>query len=454
MPRTGWLLVAIAAACSGDDEVEPAPPPPGGPAAGDPEAGWEALRYGGFVGAGVPADVWFELIGVDDRNLLEREGRSAGLSASFNLFEAPNGVEVAGGITCFGCHAATIDGVFYPGIGNPRADFVGGDDGAMFEVLELLVDNRYGAGSPEAAALAPFARGSAAVAPHMVAPFVGANPAFSIERAAAAHRDPETLAWVNEPLYEVPDEPLWCDTPPLWHADRKTRLYWTGFGDGQIERMLMQLSVVAVEDVAQAEEILEDFADIRAWMAALEPPPYPGEVEAALAEAGRAVFEANCAECHGTYGEEPAWPERFVPVAEVGTDPVYASGFVDSPFVDWAVESWFGEGSTHPGAVPGYVAPPLDGIWATAPYLHNGSVPDLVSLLDPAQRPARWRRHPSDTSMDHQRVGWPYTEPAADAVDPWTYDTSASGAGNGGHLYGEALSEAERGQVLEYLKTL
>jgi hypothetical protein len=453
--QTRWLAALIAAGCAAPEVADlPAPPDV---ASGDAAAGWEALRYGGYVGAGVPADVWFDLVGVDDRNLLQREGRSADLSASFNLFAAPNGVEVAGGLTCFGCHAATIDGVYHPGIGNPRVDFVGEGDDSLFEVLEALIAARYGGASPEVEAYAPFARGSAAVSPHTVGPFVGANPAFSLERAAAAHRDPETLVWVDEPLYDVPAEPLWCDTPPLWHADKKTRLYWTGFGTGEIERMLMQISVVALTDAEQAEVILEDFDDIRAWMAALEPPPYPGEVDAALADAGRGVFEAGCAECHGTYEEPHTYPERFVPVDDVGTDPVYAMGFVDSAFVDWAVSSWFGERASAPGDVPGYVAPPLDGIWATAPYLHNGSVPDLVSLLDPAQRPARWRPNPFDTEMDHERVGWPYTEPPPlppGEADPWTYDTAVSGAGNGGHTYGAALTEAERAQVLEYLKTL
>src|SRR5258708_2396094 len=66
---------------------------------------------------------------------------------------------------------------------------------------------------------------------------------------------------------------------------------------------------------------------------------------------------------------------------------------------------WFGDFGReayieNPG---GYVAPPLNGIWATAPYLHNGSVPTLWHLLHPAQRPAVWKRTEDD--YDQARVG-------------------------------------------------
>ncbi|MEZ4235007.1 MAG: c-type cytochrome [Myxococcota bacterium] len=459
--RTGarlLLMLTLVSACRADVAPEPddTGPTVTTPPLGDPDAGWDALRYGDFVGSGVPADVWFDLVGESPSNLLERDGRSAGLPSSFNLFEAPSGAEVVGGITCFGCHAGWIDGTFVPGLGNPRADFVGADDASMFELLGTIVEARYGDDSPEALAYDQFSRGFSAVSAASTGPFVGANPAFSLERAAAAHRDPATLAWEDAPRYDVPAEPLWCDTPPLWNADRKQHLYWTGFGTGRIDRMLMQISVVAVADADQAEEILQQFPDIRAWMAALQPPPFPEPVDPALADAGAQVFATACASCHGTYGEGGTYPERFVPLDEIGTDPVYALGFVDSDFVDWAASSWYGEGAPPPGDVAGYVAPPLDGIWATAPYLHNGSVPDLASLLDPSQRPDRWRRDPDDSTLDHVRLGWPYTvpEPGSATDDAYVYDTSVSGAGNGGHGYGAALTEDERAQVLAYLATL
>ncbi len=90
----------------------------------------------------------------------------------------------------------------------------------------------------------------------------------------------------------------------------------------------------------------------------------------------------------------------------------------------------------------GYLAPPLVAIWASAPYLHNGSVPDLLGILDSSARPARWRRTgdgPGD--FDRERVGWRFEVPTSDVPDvapPPTiearrvYETSWSATG-GGH---------------------
>lgn len=413
--------------------------------------GWEVLRYGDFVGSGVPADLWFDLRPAGS-NLLDRTGRSADLERSYNLFPAPNGVEVVGGLTCFGCHAAEVDGVFYPGVGDPRVDFTGSGNQRLLELAQLAVQNAYGTDSPEWMASEPFFRGALAVSDYVTTPFAGVNPAFSLERAAVANRDPESLEWLSEPEFDIPETTIWSDTPPWWHLQKRSHLYWTGFGTGEVERLLMQISVVAITDVAQAESILTDFPDIVAWIDALEPPPYPGEIDGRLADEGQAVFEATCSPCHGTYGDVETYPDQVIALAEVGTDPTYAEAFDDTPFVQWLADSWFGSGQGGPPEVLGYVAPPLDGIWVTAPYFHNGSVPDLASVIDPSLRPARWRRDPTDTTLDHDRMGWPYTEPAE--ADAWTYDTTVPGASSDGHRFGAALSDSDQRAVLEYLKTL
>ena len=425
------------------------------PLSEDPEAvarGWDALRYGDYVGSGVPADLWFELVSADAENRLARDGLSAGLAPAYNLFEAPNGVEVVGGLTCFGCHAGEVDGVFYPGLGNPRVDFANEVKAQQLGLLQELVAIRYGRDSPEWEASFPFFRGAAAVADATLTPFAGVNPAFSLERAAVAHRDPQTLEWQDDTWFPIPDAVIWSDTPAWWHLQKRSDLYWTGFGRGEVERLLLQISTVAVLDSAHAAELLEDFGDIRAWIEALEPPAYPGGVDEALAAEGEVAFAATCSRCHGTYGEGGAYPNLVVALDEVGTDPVYAQAFDGTPFVDWLNESWFASGGEQPPPELGYVAPPLDGIWATAPYLHNGSVPNLVSLLDPNERPALWRRDPQSSALDHERMGWPYEVP--ETADTWTYDTAVDGASAVGHPYGLELDASGRRAVLEYLKTL
>ena len=107
------------------------------------------------------------------------------------------------------------------------------------------------------------------------------------------------------------------------------------------------------------------------------------------------------------------------------------------------------------------MAPPLDGIWATAPYLHNGSVPTVELLLDSQSRPTYWTRSYDSTDYTTDALGWNFQvleyghEGESDPVErKKIYDTTLEGYGNGGHVFGDHLSSEDRALVLEYLKTL
>jgi hypothetical protein len=109
----------------------------------------------------------------------------------------------------------------------------------------------------------------------------------------------------------------------------------------------------------------------------------------------------------------------------------------------------------------GYQAPPLDGLWATAPYLHNGSVPTLTTLLKSSTRPARFTRPPSTDFAHYDRVnvGWRFeVVESSRTLKPdesrSVFDASRFGLGNGGHTFGDALDDRERAELVEYLKTL
>ena len=99
-----------------------------------------------------------------------------------------------------------------------------------------------------------------------------------------------------------------------------------------------------------------------------------------------------------------------------------------------------------------YKARPLEGIWATAPYLHNGSVPTLYDLLQaPANRPATFRM--GARAFDPKKVGYD-TSPAAEG-NSFVFNTALPGNSNKGHVYGVgAMTEAQRLELLEYLKSL
>ena len=103
--------------------------------------------------------------------------------------------------------------------------------------------------------------------------------------------------------------------------------------------------------------------------------------------------------------------EPPVPADVVATDPSSRRHRREfSPdFIQWFASSFWGE-TSRLSPQKGYVAPPLDGIWATAPFFHNGSVPTIAAVLDSSKRPTYWARTSYDsTDFDQAAVGWNYT---------------------------------------------
>ena len=98
-----------------------------------------------------------------------------------------------------------------------------------------------------------------------------------------------------------------------------------------------------------------------------------------------------------------------------------------------------------------YKGAPLTGIWATAPYLHNGSVPTLVDLLKPAS--ARPKTFSMNVGLyDESNVGIDVNGKTGPMLD-----TSLWGNRNSGHegvAYGTELSDSDKQDLLEYLKSL
>ena len=226
-------------------------------------------------------------------------------------------------------------------------------------------------------------------------------------------------------------------------------------------------SMVCADSNEEAAEIMEYFDDLYAYIRSIEPPAYPFEVDTTLAERGEGIFLDDCAGCHGTYGEsddEDTYPNLIIPLDVIETDPTFAAYDENvAALEDWFGKTFFARYSTVivDDPFPGYTPPPLDGIWATAPYLHNGSVPTIEAVIDPLQRPGYWRRLDFDsTNYDTERLGWPYeslTYGQAEAPQEerkYIYDTTLPGYSNSGHTFGNHLEAGERAALLEYLKTL
>ena len=247
----------------------------------------------------------------------------------------------------------------------------------------------------------------------------------------------------------------------------------------------------------------------------LGPPRWPWPVDEAMAAAGKAIYErpatqGGCTECHGITKGAVRFPDYqtwATPVQNVGTDTrefellgrTASSGalagaripFVTAPLkpTDTAFNilatSVLGSIIQHylplaataqtsppatfklppqlsdlPGAfrapapaAAAYEARVLEGIWAAAPYLHNGSVPTLAELLKPAAgRVAAFKIGPS---YDLVNVGLASEQTMFDQVLTTTGCSDlSSGNSRCGHEFGTTLPQAEKQALLEYLKTL
>ena len=152
----------------------------------------------------------------------------------------------------------------------------------------------------------------------------------------------------------------------------------------------------------------------------LPPPPYPfTSIDLSQAREGKTLFKTTCAGCHTPRNQ------RIYPASMLGVDPnrtlvntsvsrfglaalvmeacsIYGQNHRGQPGADWCMPKgdWQARLDEYfrdtPGRVAegtnGYKADMLRGIWAQAPYLHNGSVPTLGQLLCPATRPRRFLR--------------------------------------------------------------
>jgi len=237
-----------------------------------------------------------------------------------------------------------------------------------------------------------------------------------------------------------------------------------------------------------------------------------GPIDRALAARGAALYAELCQGCHRpAAGTEAFWDARYwtapnaageqylkvvmIPRDEIGTDPATAADMmartVATPpqlalgsdgfgpalgaVVAKVVTYWYDtqqppvppemrermNGNRPNGirALPAYKARPLDGIWATPPYLHNGAVPTLNALLSPAEaRPKRFSL--GSRQFDPVNVGYEWTQ----IPGGFDLDTSIRGNHNTGHEFrdgpegggviGRGLAEDERRALIEYLKTL
>jgi processive rubber oxygenase RoxA-like protein len=271
-----------------------------------------------------------------------------------------------------------------------------------------------------------------------------------------------------------------ADFPSVWNQGPRQKvrmaLHWDGNNDDVAERNLNAAYAAGVIPPAG------DFKSIertRKWLEsdAARPPLsfsdlYP--VDAALAAQGQPIYQHYCAGCHGTreppFSHDPRRPDEHVgevtPIAAIGTDPRRLDSYTWQLSVnlatnyagyerDWGFKEDYPHRFVRYRKTQGYANTPLDGLWLRAPYLHNGSVPNLRELLEPAAARSKFFCRGNDV-YDPIDVGFVSPDAQGGCGGFFPFDTNAPGNGNGGHEgppYGTYLPAEQKQALLEYLKT-
>ncbi len=342
---------------------------------------------------------------------------------------------------CFTCHGGEVAGRYIPGLPNSQY--------AMQTLIQESRLTKLRLGKP----LATVDYGSLAMP---LGETHGTTNAVMFGVALATFRDADLNIVPPHQLAPLVHHDM--EAPPWWVFSKKQRLYLEGFAS-KGHRPLMQFALDRSNGPDKFVEWEDDFRDICAYIESLEPPKYPFPIDAKLANQGQQLFNSVCADCHGTYGKSASYPERNIPIDKVGTDRVRYDALTSVHHEGYR-QSWFSHYGADPVSVgpPGYVAPPLDGLWASAPYFHNGSVPTLWHVLHAEERPVVWKRTAAGYDQDHVGLEIELSTDVPPGIDVWTrrayFDTRNFGKSAAGHLFPNALTETEKRALLEYLKQL
>lgn len=230
-----------------------------------------------------------------------------------------------------------------------------------------------------------------------------------------------------------------------WNKDRDALIHGGGQWNGDIP-------IPMYRNLAAQLTVGLDNTDIRVsafgveLLDGLPATVYPFEVDIALAKKGEALFAKNCAQCHQpnngrVYPEIGTDKERtyvlnwllrlaairnFEDICSPDTE-IDLNGKTVKPCAEFSGESLEGKKSLiiSPNEQHyGYSARPLSGIWAQAPYLHNGSVPTIYHLLVPSERPAKFIK--SQLTYDQKWMGFVWeTKSDPDSLSAYELNTTS-----------------------------
>jgi mono/diheme cytochrome c family protein len=294
--------------------------------------------------------------------------------------------------------------------------------------------------------------------------------------------------------------------PPVWDIWRLSWVQYNGFQPGdkaQARNIGEVLGVIGTTNIVdrkngkvnpeplrwQTSVNLDNLVWMEATLHNLKAPTWPegvlGKIDQAKAARGKELFIARCASCHGIK-ELPngMWDVTVVPLEKLGTDPNATTNFsadtYDASKLGLSKKTHAPDGlavvtnsvrrqlyadnntpadrqeTDYAAEAPcGYKARPLIGVWATPPFLHNGSVRTIFDLLSDT-RPAKF----TVGSREYDPVTLGYTE--GQGLTPFVLDTSINGNSNAGHWFtddvarrgriGAKFSDEDKYAIIEFLK--
>lgn len=401
-----------------------------------------------------------------------KAGSAAGIGVGESAFVRDKAQVV--NINCFTCHAGVVNGQVVAGLANNRINQ--SDE----KLLRTRGDN-YG--------------------PYIVWGMIAqlADPAK--EGLVLANGKTKLLNTLQ--ALELPP----VDPMPWWLMKYKKKDYWyADAAPDDAASFSINFTTALPEMNARRAEHVKSVDKALAFARATQSPPFPKALNAQRVRQGAELFHGRtapkdskgftaCATCHGKYekardadlSRPGSWKVDYDfshVLKDVNTDDSYSETLKKlkpiaehiNKLKDYYTAKKTPELTPH-FSVPtksGYVAPPLVGVWASAPYFHNGSVPTLEAVLNSQLRPEIWSRDISDPSaydleqvgMKHKPVSRAAFQKSAanaagkvflskDAIDHGAlYDTKAFGHGNTGHTFGDRLTADERGAIIEFLKSL
>jgi len=289
--------------------------------------------------------------------------------------------------------------------------------------------------------------------------------------------------------------------PHVWDINKLDWVQWNGSvrqpmarNVGEALGVFAKLNLVDEDKLFDSSVPVRNLYKIEETLKKLKAPQWPEDIwplDMQKVAHGKKLFKKNCTSCHGekVINGTDEWRVTMLSYDQIGTDPTAAKNFenyrVNSSKIGGPTEAdqafglhfiteqvmqnrykaesvtpyerpkFDGNGRRNLVRAPcGYKARPLHGIWATAPFLHNGSIPNLYELLSPQNQRSR-TFDVGSYMFDPVKIGY-----KTNVRNVTRFDVTKQGSSNKGHIFDDApgaigskLTEEERFAIIEFLKS-